>query len=130
MASWCARAPRPPELIVQVGLYIGLLCFHGLINCLATKYLARLTASFVVINMCAALAIWIALGVTVDNKNSANYIFTTVVNTTGYSSDGFAFLFGLLSVQWCVREPKGSTSLTRRRTMTDCACGRRLGGLC
>ena len=52
--------------------------------------------------MAAALAIVIALAVTVQDKNSANTIFTTVSNTSGYSSDGLAFLFGLLSVQWTV----------------------------
>lgn len=88
-----------------VGLYIGLLCVHGLLNSIGTKYLATITQSFVFINLGATFAIIIALLATTDNKNSASYTFTNVINESGWNSNGFAFLLGLLSVQW---------------TMTDC----------
>ena len=88
-----------------VGLFIGLLCVHGLLNSISTKYLAKITQSFVFINLGAAFAIIIALLACTKEKNTASYTFTSVVNSTGWPSDGFAFLLGLLSVQW---------------TMTDC----------
>jgi len=87
-----------------VGLFIGLLIVHGLLNSLATKYLASITQSFVFINLGAAFAIIIALLITTDNKNSASYTFTEVINESGWNSNGFAFLLGLLSVQWTMTD--------------------------
>ena len=80
-----------------VGLFIGLLVIHGLLNSLATKYLAFITQSFVFVNLGAVFAICVALLVTTDNKNSASYTFGSVINETGWNSNGFAFLLGLLS---------------------------------
>lgn len=78
---------------------------HGLLNSLATKHLAYITQSFVFINLGAAFAIIISLLATTEKKNSASYTFGSVINESGWSNNGFAFLLGLLSVQW---------------TMTDC----------
>ena len=57
-----------------VYVYILLLIVHGAINCLATRYLARLTTSFIFVNLGAAIAIVIALAVTTSPKNSAEYM--------------------------------------------------------
>ena len=83
-----------------VGLYIGLLLLHGLINCLATKALAGITKSFIFINLTGTMAMIIGLLVTTPDKHDASYIFTRVVDQTGWQNDGLAFLLGLLSVQW------------------------------
>lgn len=80
-----------------VGLFIGLLVIHGLLNSLPTRYLASITQSFVFINLGACFAIIIALLATTDTKNSAEYTFTALINETGWPSNGFAFLLGLLS---------------------------------
>lgn len=64
-------APSSAQLVY---VYVALLVFHGLINCLATRYLAKVTTTFVVVNMAAALAMVIALAVTVQDKNSASYM--------------------------------------------------------
>lgn len=37
---------------------------------------------------------------TTKEKHTGSYVFTYTDNQTGWSSDGLAFLFGLLSVQW------------------------------
>jgi hypothetical protein len=42
-----------------------------------------------------------------EEMNSAAYVFTSTINDTGYKSDGLAFLFGLLSVQWTMTDYDG-----------------------
>ncbi|KAI0684048.1 APC amino acid permease [Cytidiella melzeri] len=87
-----------------VGVFIGLLVFHGLLNCLATRWLARLTAGFVFINLGTTVLIIIVLLATTPRSemHAASYVFGSagVVNQTGGWNTGIAFLFGLLSVQW------------------------------
>lgn len=90
---------------ITYGIFIALLCLHGLLNSLATKWLAKITQTFVFINLGTVTAIVIALLVTTDNKNSASYTFTHTINGSGWSSDGLVFLLGLLSVQVSVIAP-------------------------
>ncbi|CAL1698314.1 unnamed protein product [Somion occarium] len=87
-----------------VGLFAGLLAFHGLLNCLATRYLARFTTGFVFVNLgVTALIVIVLLAMTPRSEmHPAKYVFGSdgFVNGTGGWNDGIAFLFGLLSVQW------------------------------
>ncbi|KAI0651168.1 APC amino acid permease [Trametes meyenii] len=87
-----------------VGLFAGLLVLHGILNCLATRQLARLTTGFVFVNIGATLIIIIVLLATTprNEMHSAAYVFGSegFVNQTGGWNNGIAFLFGLLSVQW------------------------------
>ncbi|KAI0369290.1 APC amino acid permease [Pilatotrama ljubarskyi] len=87
-----------------VGLFAGLLILHGILNCLATRQLARLTTGFVFVNIGATLIIIIVLLATTPRSemHSAAYVFGSegIVNQTGGWNTGIAFLFGLLSVQW------------------------------
>ncbi|KAI0092325.1 amino acid permease [Irpex rosettiformis] len=91
-----------------VGIFIGLLVFHGLLNCLATRWLARLTTGFVFINIGTTLIIIIVLLATTPRSemHSASYVFGSAgfVNQTGGWNNGIAFLFGLLSVQWTMTD--------------------------
>ncbi|CAE6476917.1 unnamed protein product [Rhizoctonia solani] len=91
-----------------VGLMAGLLVIHGLLNSLATKYLARMTSSFVFINVGATILIIIVLlAKTPRNEmHPPNYVFGSdgIVNQTGGWNTGIAFLFGLLSVQWTMTD--------------------------
>ncbi|TBU31280.1 APC amino acid permease [Dichomitus squalens] len=88
----------------SVGLFAGLLVLHGILNCLATRQLARLTSGFVFINLGATFIIIIVLLATTPRSemHSASYVFGSdgFVNNTGGWNNGIAFLFGLLSVQW------------------------------
>ncbi|CDO68771.1 hypothetical protein BN946_scf184989.g37 [Trametes cinnabarina] len=92
----------------SVGLFAGLLVLHGILNCLATRQLARLTTGFVFINIGATLIIIIVLLATTPRSemHSAAYVFGSegVINQTGGWNTGIAFLFGLLSVQWTVND--------------------------
>ncbi|KAF8654784.1 hypothetical protein AX16_003439 [Volvariella volvacea WC 439] len=87
-----------------VGLFAGLLVFHGLLNSLATRYLARLTTGFVFVNLGATFIIIITLLAKTPRSemHPASYVFGSqgIINqATGWDT-GIAFLFGLLSVQW------------------------------
>lgn len=93
---------------MSVGLFAGLLVFHGILNCLATRYLARLTTYFVFVNLgVTILIIIILLGMTPrHDMHAPGYVFGSdgIVNQTGGWNDGIAFLFGLLSVQWTMTD--------------------------
>ncbi|KAF8756771.1 Amino acid permease [Rhizoctonia solani] len=84
-----------------VGLMAALLVVHGLLNSLATKYLARMTSGFVFVNIGATLP-----KTPRSEMHPANYVFGSagVVNQTGGWNTGIAFLFGLLSVQWTMTD--------------------------
>ncbi|KXN85922.1 hypothetical protein AN958_10683 [Leucoagaricus sp. SymC.cos] len=87
-----------------VGLFAGLIVFHGILNSLATRHLARLTAGFVFVNLGTTFLIIIVLLSTTPRSemHPASYVFGSggIVNQTGGWNTGIAFLFGLLSVQW------------------------------
>jgi len=91
-----------------VGLFAGLLVFHGILNSLATRHLARLTTGFVFVNLGATFLIIIVLLATTPRSemHPASYVFGSagIVNQTGGWNNGIAFLFGLLSVQWTMTD--------------------------
>ncbi|QRV98349.1 amino acid permease [Ceratobasidium sp. AG-Ba] len=91
-----------------VGLMIALLVVHGILNSLATKWLARLTSGFVFVNVGATLLIIIVLLATTPRSemHPASYVFGSagIINQTGGWNTGIAFLFGLLSVQWTMTD--------------------------
>src|SRR4051812_44004541 len=99
---------------------------HGLLNSLATKWLAKLTKGFVFVNLgttfgehdihslyecCLLFSLVIIIVLLAKTPRAemhpANYVFGSagIVNQTGLDghpgwSTGLAFLFGLLSVAW------------------------------
>jgi hypothetical protein len=85
-----------------VGLMIGLLCIHGLLNCFPTRQLAWITKYFVFINVGTTIIIIIVLLATTPRHemNAARMVFGSpgVVNGTsgnGISAwpTGIAFLY-------------------------------------
>ncbi|KAF9649526.1 APC amino acid permease [Thelephora ganbajun] len=99
-----------------VGLFAGLMVFHGLLNCLSTKYLAKLTRGFVFINLGATCIIIIVLLATTprNEMHSASYVFGTegFINGTGGWPSGISFLLGLLSVQWTMTDYDASAHIS------------------
>ncbi|KAI9454223.1 APC amino acid permease [Lactarius psammicola] len=91
-----------------VGLFAALLIFHGVLNSLATRHLARFTKGFVFVNLGASALIIIVLLATTarHDMHSAKYVFGSegIVNQTNGWNTGLAFLFGLLSVQWTMTD--------------------------
>ncbi|KAG8699748.1 hypothetical protein FRC08_005127 [Ceratobasidium sp. 394] len=93
---------------MTVGLTIGLLVVHGILNSLTTKRLARMTSGFVFLNIGTTTMIIIVLLTTTPRSemHPASYVFGSqgVINQTGGWNTGLAFLFGLLSVQWTMTD--------------------------
>jgi amino acid transporter len=83
-----------------VAVFIGFILFHGLLNTLNTAWLARITKYYAVFNIGCTFAAIIALSVTQKHKNDGHTVFLEVVNNTGWSNNGFAFLFGFLRYFW------------------------------
>lgn len=99
-----------------VGLFSGLMVFHGLLNCLSTKYLAKLTSGFVFVNLGSTCIIIIVLLATTprNEMHTAGYVFGSegVINSTGGWPTGIAFLLGLLSVQWTMTDYDASAHIS------------------
>ncbi|PAV15890.1 APC amino acid permease [Pyrrhoderma noxium] len=93
---------------MTVGLFAGLLVLHGILNSVATRYLAMFTKSFVFVNLGATFLIIIVLLAKTPRSemHSAAYVFGSagITNGTGGWNTGLAFLFGLLSVQWTMTD--------------------------
>ncbi|EPT00062.1 hypothetical protein FOMPIDRAFT_1163529 [Fomitopsis schrenkii] len=93
---------------MTVGLFAGLLAFNGCLNCLATRQLAHITKSFVFVNLGATFIIIIVLLAMTPRSemHPASYVFGSagIMNQTGGWNTGLSFLFGLLSVQWTVKD--------------------------
>ncbi|KAG1744633.1 APC amino acid permease [Suillus paluster] len=109
---WAAVSISNPTFVLTqgktVGLFAGLLIVHGLLNSVATRYLAFATRGFVFVNLGATVVIIIVLLATTPRSemHAANYVFGSqgIVNQTGGWNNGIAFLLGLLSVQWTMTD--------------------------
>ncbi|QPG75626.1 hypothetical protein FOA43_002983 [Brettanomyces nanus] len=73
---------------------------HALINSLPGEALSKVTKYYCIVNIGTTLALIITLLIKCPQINTAKFTFTTVINNTGWSSDGWAFLFGFLQVSW------------------------------
>lgn len=93
-----------PSKVQTVGLFASLLILHGAINSLNTRLLARITRSFVFINLFTTFAVILAFLTSGKPHHDLEYIFTTVVNNTGWNNTGLAFMFGLLSAEWTLTD--------------------------
>lgn len=83
-----------------VGVVSAMLVFHGFINCLPTKYVERMSRFYFILHYGALIAGVITLLICTKEKHSASYVFTHVESTSGWSSDGWSFVFGFLAVSW------------------------------
>ncbi|POY75264.1 hypothetical protein BMF94_1634 [Rhodotorula taiwanensis] len=87
-----------------MAVYVALLVVHGLLNSVGTKVISSITRIFVFVNLGTVIAVVIALGVTCKDKHPASYVFTETVNQSGWPSNGFSVLLGLLSVCWTMTD--------------------------
>lgn len=78
--------------------------FHGFINSMSTKWLAKLTTTYIVFHMLALVTCSIALLVCCPDRHDATYVFTNVTPDSGWTPVGFSFLFGFLSVSWTMTD--------------------------
>lgn len=87
-----------------VGVMAAVVLLHGVINSASTKYLERITRSYVVIHILVLISCIIALLVCTKDKHDASYTFTHVESTSGWTPIGFSFLFGFLSASWTMTD--------------------------
>ncbi|GAO52649.1 amino acid permease [Saitoella complicata NRRL Y-17804] len=87
-----------------VGVYVAIICFHGLWNSLPTKWFASITKYFAFINIAASIAVVATLFAKQDTLHSPSYVFGHVENNSGWSSTGFSFILGFLSVAWTMTD--------------------------
>ncbi|KDQ58795.1 hypothetical protein JAAARDRAFT_193315 [Jaapia argillacea MUCL 33604] len=93
-----------------LGLYVGLNVAIGILNSMPTRFIHKLTHFYVLVNLITTVAVIIAIpaggaGNLADHK----FVWTNITDGSGWNSRGFAFLLGLLSVQWVMVKPSSST---------------------
>ena len=89
-----------PDPKHTVGASIGMLVLMGLFCSLPSRYLSDIILWFAPFNLLGSVAISIAMLVMTPNKHSASYVFTEVMDGSGWGNRGFSFLIGFLSVVW------------------------------
>lgn len=103
-----------PTTAHTVGVQAALTVFHGAVNSLNTKWLAKITTTYVVFHVLVIITCSIALLVMCDNKHDASYVFTYVPaeSASGWSPAGWSFLFGFLSVSWTMTDYDATAHIT------------------
>ncbi|PYH44572.1 amino acid transporter [Aspergillus saccharolyticus JOP 1030-1] len=94
-----------------VGVMAALTITTGLINSLPTSWIEKITKFYVIFHVLILVSCSIALLVKTENKHDATYVFTHVESTSGWHPLGFSFLFGFLSVSWCMTDYDASSHL-------------------
>lgn len=102
-----------------VSVMIVCLLFHGSLNSLPTRWLARITSWYTVINMGGIFAAIISLLIMCETKNSASYVFTHFENHSGWSNDGLGFTLGLLAVAWTMTDYDGVSHITEETSKAN-----------
>lgn len=83
-----------------VGIAIALLVLQGIINSVSEHALGLWTNFSVFVHVFGSLAIFVTLLATAPTRQSAKWLFTEVVNYTGWDSNGFAFVLAFLLPGW------------------------------
>jgi amino acid transporter len=87
-----------------IGIMTALTVLTGLVNSMSTYWMEKMTKSYVIFHVLILVSCSIALLVKTENKHSANYVFTDIESTSGWTPVGFSFLFGFLSVSWTMTD--------------------------
>lgn len=77
-----------------VGVMAALTVFCGMINSLSTYWMEKMTKSYVIFHVLVLVTCAIALLVKAEDKHDASYVFTSQVNESGWTPNGFSWLFG------------------------------------
>lgn len=87
-----------------VAVMAGIVVLHGAINSLSTKWLDRITKWYAIFHILVLVGCSIALLVLQKEKHTAKYVFVDINPQSGWSNKGWSFLFGFLSVAWCMTD--------------------------
>lgn len=93
-----------PDQNQTVAVMVGLAAFHGLVNSLSTRWLDRITKYYAVFHGVVLVACCVTLLVMQKDKSSARTVFVDIKPSSGWSSTGFSFLFGILSISWTITD--------------------------
>ncbi|KAG0186285.1 hypothetical protein DFQ28_008068 [Apophysomyces sp. BC1034] len=84
----------------QYGIFLVIAVIHGLINSISVKYNGFFNQTSLYWHLFGTLLIIVVILVLTPNKASAQWVFTFFENDTGFESNGYAFLIGLLQSQY------------------------------
>ncbi|KAI7898409.1 amino acid/polyamine transporter I [Cokeromyces recurvatus] len=84
----------------QYGIFLVIVFIHGIINSMHIKYNGFFNQGSLYWHLIGTLLIIIVALVLTPNKPSAKWVFTYFENDTGFSSNSYAFLIGLLQSQY------------------------------
>lgn len=87
-----------------VAVMAGIVAFHGAVNTLSTKWLDRITKFYALFHIAVLVACAVALLVLQKEKHTARYVFVDINPQSGWTPTGWSFLFGFLSVAWCMTD--------------------------
>ncbi|KAJ5592014.1 uncharacterized protein N7459_002383 [Penicillium hispanicum] len=97
---------------VTVGVMAALTFSTGLVNSLSTYWMEKMTKFYVIFHVCVMVACAIALLVLTEDKHDADYVFTHVETSSGWTPIGFSWLFGFLSVSWTMTDYDATAHIT------------------
>lgn len=100
-----------------IGVMAALTFLTGVVNSLSTYWMEKMTKTYVIFHVLVLVSCCIALLAMAQPsrgtpKNSAEYVFTDVTNVSGWQPNGFAFLFGFLSVSWTMTDYDATAHIT------------------
>ncbi|KAL8724690.1 MAG: hypothetical protein Q9181_006713 [Wetmoreana brouardii] len=95
-----------------IGVMAGLSVVTGLVNSLSTYWMEKMTKTYVIFHVLILVTCCIALLAKCDNRHNADYVFTDVDSTSGWTPVGFAWLFGFLSVSWTMTDYDATAHIT------------------
>lgn len=85
---------------IDYGLFIAILLIHGWMNTLPVKYTGWINNVSVWWHIMGILFIVIVGLLLTPNKPSPSFVFTQTYNGSGFRSDGYSWLIGLLQAQF------------------------------
>ena len=94
-----------------VGVMAALTVLTGLVNSLSTYWMEKMTTSYVIFHTLVIITCSIAL-LALANKHTGHYVFTDIYNESGWTPDGWSFLFGFLSVSWTMTDYDATAHIT------------------
>ncbi|CAO3679991.1 unnamed protein product [Rhizopus stolonifer] len=93
-------ANNNPSIYWQYGIFLVIAVVHGIINSVSVKYNGFFNQTSLYWHLIGTLLLIIVALVLTPNKASGKWVFTFFANETGFSSNGYAFLIGLLQSQY------------------------------
>jgi len=106
-----------PTTNQTVGVMAGLTVLTGLVNTLSTRWMEKMTKTYVLFHIavlvsCAVALLAMAQPSNGHPKHTAEYVFTDIDNTSGWTPNGWSFLFGFLSVSWTMTDYDATAHIT------------------